>query len=385
MDDLRDDELLGILERTFALRPEDGDVGWMTDLPDARRPDHPAWASRRERTAEWCRRLDALLDGRRSRLFLYRHAGTNNGDLPATAVEVLPSAQLPASADDLPDGIPFTEVFEKCSILLAPTELSATAPLKVAVRGRDLRAATMPGFTDEMIPALRLDQIEIDRRCRVLASRLDAAETAEIRFRAERGDGRTTEHRLVLDLRHNPAHPSGGLVPEPGSAGNLPSGETYVVPWEGTDDDPSRSRGTLPVELDGEVVVYRIEGNRAIEVEDGGPVADRERRRITEEPAYANLAELGLGVLGDFGVRAVGAVLLDEKLGLHIAFGRSDHFGGRVGPGDFSSPSAVVHIDRVFLAETQPHVRVPSLELVGPDGSRETLMRDGAWSAGLWT
>ncbi|HVQ26558.1 MAG TPA: hypothetical protein VMV01_15330, partial [Planctomycetota bacterium] len=68
-----------------------------------------------------------------------------------------------------------------------------------------------------------------------------------------------------------------------------------------------------------------------------------------------------------------------EKLGLHVAFGRSDHFGGRVGAKDFSSPEAVVHVDRVYLPELQPRVRVAAVDLVGPAGEREPLMRDGSY------
>ena len=98
------------------------------------------------------------------------------------------------------------------------------------------------------------------------------------------------------------------------------------------------------------------------------------------EPAYANLAELGLGVLGDFGLEPTGSILLDEKLGLHIAFGRSDHFGGIVGPADFSSAEAVIHLDRVYIPGTQPDVKVDEVRLEGPQGSR-ILIRDGEFLA----
>jgi len=54
-------------------------------------------------------------------------------------------------------------------------------------------------------------------------------------------------------------------------------------------------------------------------------------------------------------------VLLDEKLGLHVAFGRSDHFGGRVGPTDFSSPAEVIHLDRIYIPATQPRIAVYSV------------------------
>jgi leucyl aminopeptidase (aminopeptidase T) len=187
----------------------------------------------------------------------------------------------------------------------------------------------------------------------------------------------------MLDLRHRRGTASGGLFPRNGAAGNLPSGETYIVPYEGEiEDDPSRSSGTLPVQFEDEVVVYRIVDNRAVEVLSQGRRSDEERRAVTDEPAYANLAELGLGVLDDFGLEPTGSILLDEKLGLHIAFGRSDHFGGQVAPADFSAPDKVVHIDRVYIEAIQPRVQVVSVTLDSPSGERE-IMRDGRY-CGVW-
>ena len=163
-------------------------------------------------------------------------------------------------------------------------------------------------------------------------------------------------------------------------AGNLPSGETFIVPYEGEiEGDPSRSAGELPVQFDDEVVVYRIAGNKAVEVLTSGPASEKEAQRIVDEPAYANLSELGLGVLGDFGLEPTGSILLDEKLGLHVAFGRSDHFGGTVGPQHFSSPDAVVHIDRVYIPAVQPKVAVESVTLRMPEGDR-AIMKDGDWT-----
>jgi hypothetical protein len=137
----------------------------------------------------------------------------------------------------------------------------------------------------------------------------------------------------------------------------------------------------LPVQLDGaEVVRYRVDHNRAVEVLTRGPASEREATRIADEPAYANLAELGLGVLADFGIEPIGEVLLDEKLGLHIAFGRSEHFGGQVGPDAFSSPEAVVHIDRVYVPAAQPDVLPVRVDLDLGDGMVVELMRHGAFA-----
>jgi leucyl aminopeptidase (aminopeptidase T) len=225
-----------------------------------------------------------------------------------------------------------------------------------------------------MIPALRLDYGEINRRVGLLKELLDAAHSATLAFTA---DGKP--HDLVLDLRHRTGHASGGLFPANGVAGNLPSGEAYIVPYEGEiAGDPSGSAGVLPVQINDEVVLYEIEGNRAVTVLTSGPASEREAAHIQKEPAYANLSELGLGVLGDFGLKPTGSILLDEKLGLHIAFGRSDHFGGTVGPEDFSEPAAVIHLDRVFIPETQPRVLVKEVKLLGPDLER-VIIADGVF------
>jgi len=152
------------------------------------------------------------------------------------------------------------------------------------------------------------------------------------------------------------------------------------VPYEGElPGDPSRSAGELPVQFGDEVARYRIEENRAIEVVSSGPESEREADLLAREPAYGNIAELGLGVLGDFGIEPIGEVLLDEKLGLHIAFGRSDHFGGQVGPQQFSSPEAVVHQDRVYVPALQPRVVAARVDLQREDGLKLALMRDGRY------
>jgi leucyl aminopeptidase (aminopeptidase T) len=91
------------------------------------------------------------------------------------------------------------------------------------------------------------------------------------------------------------------------------------------------------------------------------------------------MAELGLGVLSDFGLQPTGEILLDEKLALHIAFGRSDHFGGQVGAAQFTKPEAVVHIDRVYLPGIQPRIQVKTVDLIMDDGSTLELMRDGQY------
>ena len=357
------DELTALVQRVFQPRDTDRALALIVDLPDDAVPDHAAWRERREIAVGWADALESAADthGLDVALYWYRNARSNNADLPGGAWRHL--GGLPPEAAEELDSVspaPLEPILAAHELVLAPTEFSATAPLKMLSRKLGFRAATMPGFGPAMIPALRLDYTEINRRVRFLKAILDRAVLADIAFDV---DG-SRAASLRLDLRHRTAHASGGLFPDPGTAGNLPSGESYIVPYEGEEPgDPSASAGELPVQFGDEVVRYRIEENRAVEVLSEGPESSREAELLAREPAYGNIAELGLGVLGDFGIEPIGEVLLDEKLGLHIAFGRSEHFGGQVGPEQFSCPEAVVHQDRVYVPAIQPRVVAARVDL----------------------
>ncbi|GLH72153.1 hypothetical protein GETHLI_06550 [Geothrix limicola] len=371
-------ELVALVRRVFQPRPGEGSVAILVDLPDAKVPDDASWVARRAIAAEWVRELHAHRSelGMDTHLVAFPNVHTNNGDFPERAW-VLDGGPLP-SVDSLDPAaaIGFTELYATHPILLALTKFSATAPLKMAAKKHPIRAATMPGFRADMVPALRLDYVEVNRRVVLLKDLLDRAEGADFRFETPEGPC-----DLHLDLRHRTGHASGGLLPTPGIAGNLPSGEAYIVPYEGErEGDPSRTAGILPVQFGPEIVRYRIAQNQALEVLSEGPASREEAALLAREPAYGNLAELGLGVLAAFGVKPIGVILLDEKLGLHIAFGRSDHFGGQVGPAQFSSHDAVIHIDRVYVPETQPDVKVVAVDLSMADGETLALMRNGEYS-----
>ena len=246
------EELAELVRRVFAPRPEDRRLAFLVDLPDERVADHPAWRERRQMVAGWCRALGEqreTLGLENVDLIHFRNARRNNADLPEHA-HVHSVGDPPEAAAALA-GQPraFTELFDAYTILIAVTEFSATAPLKLAARRHGFRAATMPGFGPAMIPALRLDWVEISDRCNKIKTVLDAANAADLRFSAE---GR--KYTLRLDLRHRAATASGGLITEPGCAGNLPSGETYIVPYEGElDGDASLSCGTLPPGLNQQI------------------------------------------------------------------------------------------------------------------------------------
>lgn len=367
-------DLVALVRRVFRPTPQDRRIAVLVDLPGGALADDEAWRRRRRMAVDWVLRLQSAAGelALATDLFVYPNVGANNADLPAQIAPCDPGRLVSGAAGSMGTPVPLLEILDTHSIVLAPTELSATAPLKLLARTHAFRAATMAGFSPAMIPALRIDYGEVSRRVAKMKELLDRAVRAEMGFGVDDQPGGT----LTLDLRHRTAHASDGILATNGIAGNLPSGEAYIVPYEGErEGDPSGSRGQLPVQLGGEVVTYEIEANRAIRVNGEGAAVREQAEWLAREPAYGNIAELGLGVLGDFGLAPSGEILLDEKLGLHVAFGRSDHFGGQVGAAQFSRPDAVVHIDRVYIPSLQPRIRA-DLDLIDDRGNRTTVVRD---------
>ncbi len=379
METIKDNEMIQLIRSVFPPHPDDRRLGILVDIPRDPAHDSPDWEERRNLAVEWYRTLTRI----RSSLHLediiliaYPDVGSNNADLPKFGT--IMKEELPSSAEELGktgEARSFHDIFHNTQIFLAPTQYSTTAPLKVAAPKFGFRAATMPGFSSRMIPTLRLDYEEVNRRVMLLKERLDRAQGADVTFQVDTGD----ILQMYFDLRFRTAHASTGRFPDKGTAGNLPSGEAYIVPYEGETGELSRTEGILPVQIDNDVVYFHVKQNVAEDVEGQDPAAQTEKEHLEREPAYGNMAELGFGVLADFGIQPVGKILLDEKLGFHIAFGRSEHFGGAVGPDDFSSPSEVIHLDRIYIPATQPRITVKSLVLLYEGGQGEIILEEGKY------
>jgi len=380
MKNLSDKELIALIKSVFPGLNGNDSIGILVDIPEEDINDNENWKIRRNIAYEWSvlfkKNID-LLEIKGVDLIVYSDVGSNNADLPERGflcTGIIPD--LISAEDESLISLPFNEIFENYSIFIAPTEFSTTAPLKNAAKKFNFRAATMPGFSPEMIPALRIDYEEVFIRVKLLKDLLDPAVKAEVIFDVDN----EVDYRMDFDLRFRKSHLSSGRFPDKGVAGNLPSGETYIVPYEGELDERSMTTGTLPVQIEDEVLFYSIVENKAIEVMGSGKHFKYEEEYLSNEPAYGNMAELGFGVLGDFGLIPINEILLDEKLGFHVAFGRSDHFGGDVSPSDFSSPDKVIHLDRIYIKEVQPRISVKSIILNYPDGDKKTILKDNKYT-----
>ena len=269
----------------------------------------------------------------------------------------------------------FEEILADTNIVVALTEFSATASLiKYTQELPNLRAASMPGVTKSMEQtALAADYSEVARKSHILADKLNQAVGAKVEF--------STGHQLYFDLRYRQAEADDGQLHADKKGVrliNLPSGETFVAPYEGeVEGQRSRTEGVIPVILDDELVLLRVEENRIVEVIGDGPQAAQKRDYFAVDQARRNIAELGLGC-NDKAIIS-GSVLEDEKvLGMHWAYGRSDHIGGTVGVADFSDPSHVVHYDTVYPKGGR--IEIASLVLDYGDGASEEIIKDGQYT-----
>lgn len=367
-------ELADLIRQVFAPQADDRTLLILFDVPNDAVPDHEAWRDRRQIAAEWCELLRASDLGLEQVAAVYfENVGSNNADVPQIAYlcDDLGATAYVETLKRSSEKIDLIAWLNRADIVLALTEFSATAPLKVLAREHDFRAVTMPGFTRAMLPALGIDYERVHEKVMAIKRRLDPAVGIEMLFEVD-----DQGFEFYVDLRYRTAHPSSGLMRERGSAGNLPSGETYIVPYEGERAESSQTAGRLPVQFENEVVVYEVADNRAHAVSSKGRFSEAESKKLVDEPAYGNIAEIGFGVLKEFGITPMASMLLDEKLGLHIAFGRSDHFGGATSPQDFTDPKKVVHIDRIYIPEVQNKVQVKSVVLVY-ESDKEPIMANG--------
>jgi len=357
-------DLEKLIVDVFDPQPEEK-VLVMTDLPHGDLEDYAAWSDRRVMAEEWQAAFKAL-EGELgiivSPLLTYEATGAHSGPLPAEGQMDGQSVRL-------------EELLGETNIVVALTEYSATAHLaEYTQRFPDLRVASMPMVSRSMEQtALAADYAEVARKARLLEAKLDSAEGARVEF--------STEDEMYFDLRYREAHADDGQLhadKEGERVINLPSGEAYIAPYEGErEGDPSQTAGSLPLMLEGELVVGRVQENRIVEVIGDGPQAEDMQGFFSLDEALRNIAELGLGC--NESAVVTGNVLEDEKvMGMHWAFGLSEHLGGTVGVDDFSDPGLAQHRDWVYPQGGA--IEIASLVLEYEDGSSEELISDGQYT-----
>jgi len=229
------------------------------------------------------------------------------------------------------------DAMRTADVVFAPTPYSLThtqARLHACKAGA--RVATMPMITEDMMRrgAMLADYNQVRKLTLKVAKVLDKASEVEVRTRAGT--------HLTFGIRGRRAHSDTGIFHKPGDFGNLPAGEAFIAPLEGTADGRVIVDGSMVDALHGGIELG-VKKGKAIEI------LGKHSRKLTKmldkvgKRAY-NLAEFGIGTNPK--ARLIGNVLEDEKVmrTCHIALGDNSTFGGKVRAG--------IHVDGILLKPT---------------------------------
>jgi leucyl aminopeptidase (aminopeptidase T) len=223
-------------------------------------------------------------------------------------------------------------------IVVAPTiqSISHTEARRVATEA-GVRIASMPGVTGEMLARVMGADLRLLRKRGASVGRTLGA-GAEARITCERGSD------LRLGLMDRTAIVDAGALNMRGAFGNIPCGEAFIAPLEGT------AEGTLVV--DGSIAaIGKLANPVELIVREGhlteasGADGSHLMGLLTEHgPDGTNVAELGIGT--NESAILTGNILEDEKIlgTAHVAFGASAAIGGTI--------QVPVHLDCVMLRPT---------------------------------
>jgi len=264
-----------------------------------------------------------------------------------------------ASADNLDEALGLVDASPRSGsdVIVAVTRFSTshTSFRKLFTQAQKKRFASMPLFERDMFfGPMDVDWTSMADFTRTLGRSLEGADYCEI--------GSPLGTDLVLGVSGRPFVIDAGILTEPGSFGNLPAGEVFIAPLEGT------AEGTLvlewgPLARFNAPLTVTIRKGRVVSVDgdDEGDVRWLEEA-LAAHPENCNIAELGIGT-NPKAVRPDNVLESEKILGtVHVAFGDNHTFGGRT--------VAPFHQDFVVFSATLTAVWEPG-------GGRRVLLDGG--------
>ena len=136
MENLSAHDLKNLILSVFSPRTEDKTLIIIVDVPDERIADQSSWKQRRIMAAEWWQKLEAVkgeIGLEYVRIVYYPNVHNNNADLPESFYFYGESPENLDAAKLIKKGSKITQhdLLIQSQIMLAPTQFSATAPLKL--------------------------------------------------------------------------------------------------------------------------------------------------------------------------------------------------------------------------------------------------------------
>jgi leucyl aminopeptidase (aminopeptidase T) len=266
----------------------------------------------------------------------------------SSQIEMMEIPELEFSGQEPPSSV--ADAMLKADVILLPLakSLSWTNARRVASE-KGARIVSMPGITPEIVlRTFTHDYSLIKKRVNILCDNLDKTESVHIT--TEKG----TDLAFSAAGRRGRGR-RGGIYTEKGAWGNLPCGEAFIAPVEGTAQGVyvvDGSHSGLGKIMD--PILIEVQEGKAICVSGGSQSARLlELLRRVNNPDAFNIAEFGIGCNDK--AQVCGVTLEDEKsLGTcHIALGNNAFFGGQVNVG--------IHLDGVVL---NPSVKLDNTTVI---------------------
>lgn len=227
------------------------------------------------------------------------------------------------------------EMMKYADVIIAPTAFSLThTQARKRANRAGARIATMPGIITKMMSSggMTADFKEVKKGVYKLAKELDGVKTVNILTKAG------TDFQVSVEGRK--WYRDTGICHKKSEFMNLPAGEVFIAPKEGTAQGKVVIDGAFweileePVTLDvKDGFAKRITGSKEI------------AKQVSKQGKEArNIAEVGIGMNPK--AKIIGNVLEDEKVmgTVHVALGDNSTFGGKVKAG--------IHVDGIIKKPT---------------------------------
>ncbi len=219
---------------------------------------------------------------------------------------------------------PLPDYMLKFDAIIAPTtkSITYTKARRLACEA-GVRIATMPDILEEtFLRTMTADYSKVASLGEKLAKHL--AQTDIIKIKAPSGTDivfNKSTRKVIID---------NGNINLPGSYGNLPAGEVYLAPVEGSGNGIIAVDGSMAgLGLVREPLYITIENGYAVKIE-GYKAEDLKKMLEPYGKPARNLAEFGIGINDK--ARLCGSPLEDEKVigTIHLALGDNQSMGGNV-------------------------------------------------------
>jgi len=208
-------------------------------------------------------------------------------------------------------------------VIVALTRFSTshTSFRKLLTGSCPVRYASMPHFTRDMFfGAMNVNWEQLAASTNTLGRALHGADRCEVK------SPNGTE--ILFQVSGRPFILDDGMLRQTGEFGNLPAGEVFIAPVEGT------TEGILvlewgPIERFSSPVTVRIKKGRAVSITGEDPESVQWlEEALAAHPENTNVAELGIGT--NPAASRPDNILESEKIlgTIHVAFGDNHTFGG---------------------------------------------------------